>query len=138
MRQATFGLTLLRWFCKSFYEMETPDKPDAVPRQELKKFMQKVNYKIPNAELKKKFWELEPKNMNDLYFDVFQDLVFSPTLFALTFARFSASGGSSLKDIGGGHARAPRHGAGTGRGAEHVADRSTPPSPATTSPSRGR
>ena len=31
--QGTYGLNLQRWFCKSFYEMETPGKPDAITLQ---------------------------------------------------------------------------------------------------------
>ena len=84
--------------------MEAPGKEGVISLAELKKFMQKVNCKIPNATLKEKFRERDPKNTGDLYFDdfcsMFQDLVFSPALFDSTFARFSSSGGKvSVADL---------------------------------------
>ena len=96
VRAATYGLTLQRWFRKSFYEMEAPGKEGVISLPELKKFMQKVNCKIPNSTLKEKFREFDSKNTGDLYFDdfcsMFQDLVFSSSVFSSNFSQYTSDG----------------------------------------------
>ena len=97
--RATYGLTLQRWFRKSFYEMETPGKEGTIALPELKKFMQKVNCKIPNGALKDKFNKFDTKKSGDnaIYFDdfctLFQELVFSEPLYTANFGRYSGEGG---------------------------------------------
>ena len=54
IERATYGLTLQRWFRKSFYEMEKPGKESVISIQELKKFLTKVHCKIPTKQLKEK------------------------------------------------------------------------------------
>ena len=85
-----------RWFRKSFYEMEAPGKEGVISLPELKKFMQKVNCKIPNSTLKEKFREFDSKNTGDLYFDdfcsMFQDLVFSSSMFGSNFNQYTSDG----------------------------------------------
>jgi len=94
--RATYGLTLQRWFRKSFYEMETPGKEGTIALPELKKFMQKVNCKIPNSALKEKFNMYDTKKSGDIYFDdfcsMFQDLVFSDQMFSTNFNKYSSDG----------------------------------------------
>ena len=94
--QATYGLTLQRWFRKSFYEMEQPGKEGTISSPELKKFLTKVNCKLPNKTLKEKTG-LDAKNSSgDIYFDDFctilQDIIFSPGLFTSTFSAYSSDG----------------------------------------------
>jgi len=94
--RATYGLTLERWFRKSFYEMETPGKEGTIALPELKKFLQKVNCKIPNSSLKEKFNMFDTKKSGDIYFDdfcqMFRDLVFSEHMFSHNFGKYSADG----------------------------------------------
>ena len=94
--QATYGLTLQRWFRKCFYEMEQPGKEGTISSPELKKFLTKVNCKLPNKTLKEKTG-LDAKNSSgDIYFDDFctilQDIIFSPGLFSSTFSPYSSDG----------------------------------------------
>jgi len=93
---ATYGLTLQRWFRKSFYEMETPGKEGTIALPELKKFMQKVNCKIPTSALKEKFNKFDSKKTGDIYFDdfcsMFQELVFSEQMFLSNFKQYSNDG----------------------------------------------
>ena len=101
---ATYGLTLQRWFRKSFYEMETPGKEGVISLPELKKFMQKVNCKITSSSLKEKFHNYDTKKTGDLYFDdfcsMFQDLVFSGPMFTSNFSKYSTDGKlMSLQDF---------------------------------------
>jgi len=90
---ASYGLSLQRWFRKCFYDMETTGKEGVLSFQELKKFMQKVNYKIATTSLKTKFNEYDTKKSGEIFFDdfcsMFQDLVFSPSLFVSNFAKYS-------------------------------------------------
>jgi len=94
--RATYGLTLQRWFRKSFYEMETPGKEGTIALPELKKFMQKVNCKIPTSALKEKFNKFDTKKSGDIYFDdfcsMFQELVFSKQMFSSNFSQYSSDG----------------------------------------------
>ena len=73
---ATYGLTLQRWFRKSFYEMETPGKENFISLPELKKFMQKVNCKISNSSLKQKFHNYDTKKTGDLCFCICLTILF--------------------------------------------------------------
>ena len=95
--QTTYGLTLQRWFRKSFYEMEQPGKENTISFQELKKFLTKVNCKVPTRQLKEKLATLDSKNTTgDIYFDdfcsVLQDIIFSSTMFSTNFSSYSTDG----------------------------------------------
>ena len=94
--QATYGLTLQRWFRKRFYEMEQPGKEGTITFQELKKFLAKVNCKIPTRQLKEKLSTFDSKNTGDIYFDdfctVLQDIIFSPSMFSSNFSSYSKDG----------------------------------------------
>ena len=89
--KATYGLTLQRWFRKSFYEMEQPGKEGTISSAELKKFLTKVNCKLPNKTLKEK-----TAGAGDIYFDDFctilQDIIHSPALFTSAFSAYSSDG----------------------------------------------
>jgi len=103
--RATYGLTLQRWFRKSFYEMETPGKEGTIALPELKKFMQKVNCKIPTSALKEKINKFDTKKTGDIYFDdfcsMFQELVFSEQMFISNFSQYSSDGKKvSLQEFG--------------------------------------
>ena len=91
VNSASYGLSLQRWFRKCFYEMETPGKEGVISFQELKKFMQKVNYKVSASALKDKFTVYDTKKSGEIFFDdfcsMFQDLVFSQTMFSSNFSR---------------------------------------------------
>ncbi|XP_023319680.1 1-phosphatidylinositol 4,5-bisphosphate phosphodiesterase gamma-1 isoform X2 [Eurytemora carolleeae] len=93
VNSASYGLSLQRWFRKCFYEMETPGKEGVISFQELKKFMQKVNYKVSASSLKDKFMVYDTKKSGEIFFDdfcsMFQDLVFSQQMFTANFARYS-------------------------------------------------
>lgn len=71
--------------------METPGKEGVISFQELKKFMQKVNYKVSASSLKDKFMVYDTKKSGEIFFDdfcsMFQDLVFSQQMFTANFAR---------------------------------------------------
>ena len=73
--------------------METPGKEGVISFQELKKFMQKVNFKVSNSSLKDKFTKYDAKKTGEIFFDdfcsMFQDLVFSPSMFSSNFAKYS-------------------------------------------------
>ena len=94
--QATYGLTLQRWFRKCFYEMEQPGKEGTISSTELKKFLTKVNCKLPNKLLKEKTGLDTKNNCGDIYFDDFctilQDIIFSPSLFTNNFSSYSPDG----------------------------------------------
>ena len=94
--QATYGLTLQRWFRKCFYEMEQPGKEGTISSPELKKFLTKVNCKLPNKILKEKTGLDTKNNSGDIYFDDFctilQDIIFSPSLFSNNFSSYSSDG----------------------------------------------
>ena len=97
IEQATYGLTLQRWFRKSFYEMEKPGRESIISVQELKKFLSKVHCKISTKQLKEKLEKLsafDSKNTGDIYFDPFcsvlQDIIFSETMFARDFSCYSS------------------------------------------------
>ena len=85
IERATYGLTLQRWFRKSFYEMEKPGKESVISIQELKKFLTKVHCKIPTKQLKEKLSSFDTKNSGEIYFDdfcsVLQDIIFSEPMF---------------------------------------------------------
>ena len=94
--QTTYGLTLQRWFRKSFYEMEQPGKENTISFQELKKFLSKVNCKVPTRQLKEKLAALDSKTSGDIYFDDFcsllQDIIFSSSMFTNNFSNYSSDG----------------------------------------------
>ncbi len=73
--------------------METPGKEGVIGLQELKKFMQRVNFKIPTNLLKEKFSKYDIGNTGDIGFDdfcsVLQELNFPRQLFRDVFNNFS-------------------------------------------------
>jgi len=94
--EASYGLTLQRWFRKRFYEMETPGKDGVIGLSELKKFMQRINCKISTSQLKEKFQSYDSNKSGEIYFDDFcsmlQDLVFSNSMFSTHFSKYSSDG----------------------------------------------
>lgn len=74
--------------------METPGKEGVIGLQELKKFMARVNFKIPTNLLKEKFSKYDIGNTGDIGFDDFcsilQELNFPRQLFRDVFNNFSA------------------------------------------------
>lgn len=73
--------------------METPGKEGVISFHELKKFMQKVNYKASNSALWEKFTKYDAKKTGDIFFDdfcsMFQDIVFCQSMFESNFAKYS-------------------------------------------------
>ncbi len=71
------AISLLLSVCcrKNFYEMEIPGKEGVISLQELKKFMQKANYKISNSSLKEKFNVYDQKKSGEIFFDDFCSLL---------------------------------------------------------------
>jgi Ca2+-binding EF-hand superfamily protein len=55
--------------------MEIPGKEGVISLQELKKFMQKANYKISNSSLKEKFNVYDQKKSGEIFFDDFCSLL---------------------------------------------------------------
>ena len=61
-----------RYFRKGFYDMETQTgKEGVLGLQDLKKYMQKVNHKIPTSTLKEKFTKYDKNYVNEIGFDDF-------------------------------------------------------------------
>ena len=55
--------------------METPGKEGAITLQELKKFLQKVNCKVPTIALKERFGKFDQKGTGEIFFDDFCSLM---------------------------------------------------------------
>lgn len=93
VQKASFRLHQERWFRKGFYEMETPGKEGTIGLSDLKKFMQKVNYKVTTSSLKEKFAKYDTNSTGEIGFDDFcsilQCLLFHRTLFKDTFGLYS-------------------------------------------------
>jgi len=101
---ATYSLSLQRWFRKSFYDMETPGKEGAITLQELKKFLQKVNCKVPTIVLKERFGKFDQKGTGEIFFDDFcslmQGWLYSKDLMENNLAQYSQDGKRiSLQDF---------------------------------------
>ena len=91
---ASYGLNLQRWFRKCFYDMEIPGKEGTVAFQELKKFFQKVNYKVSNNLLKDRISSYNEDKSGDLVFDDFcslvRDMIYPKCMFETNFDKYSA------------------------------------------------
>ena len=64
-----------RWFRKHFYSMENPGREGTIGMPELKKFMQKISYKITTSALKERFSKFDTANSGDISFDDFLQLL---------------------------------------------------------------
>ncbi|CAB4059466.1 PLCG1 [Lepeophtheirus salmonis] len=85
-----------RWFRKGFYQFEIPGKEGCLGLTELKKFLHKISYKIPNSVLKEKFGKYDRSSTGEISFDDFcnilQELLLTRDLFKDVFGIYSSDG----------------------------------------------
>ena len=90
-------LSMERWLRKSFYDMETADKPSSLGLSELKKFMLRINYKVTTSALKERFSKFDSRGAGQIGFDGFtrlvEELLFDRQIFKeLLLNKFSTDG----------------------------------------------